>query len=58
MERIREYIRKFGKIDKEEIKKLKINKKHLKVALEKIKPISKEDLEKYVDISKKFDQTK
>ena len=56
MERIREYVKKFGKVDKEEIKKLKIDKNHLKVALEKIKPISKEDLEKYFTISKKFDQ--
>ena len=56
MERVREYVKKFGKVDKEEIKKLKIDKNHLKVALEKIKPISKEDLEKYFTISKKFDQ--
>ena len=56
MERVREYVKKFGKVDKEEIKKLKIDKNHLKVALEKVKPISKEDLEEYFTISKKFDQ--
>jgi transitional endoplasmic reticulum ATPase len=57
MERIREYVRKFGKVDKDEIKKLKIDKNHLYVALEKVKPISKEDLDKYSNISKKFDIT-
>jgi transitional endoplasmic reticulum ATPase len=56
MERIREYVRKSGKIDKKEIKKLKIEKKYLKVALEKVKPISEENLDKYSNISKKFDQ--
>ena len=56
MERVREYVRKFGKVDKDEIKKLKIDENHLKVALEKVKPISKEDLDKYSNISKKFDQ--
>jgi transitional endoplasmic reticulum ATPase len=57
MECMREYIRKVGKIDKEKIKKLKIEKDHLKIALEKVKPISKEDLGKYSAISQKFDQT-
>jgi len=56
MEKIREYVRKFGKVDRDELKKLKIGKQHLKVALEKVKPISEEDLDKYSNISKKFDQ--
>ncbi|RLF50056.1 MAG: AAA family ATPase, partial [Thermoplasmata archaeon] len=54
---IREYIRKFGKIDKDELKKLKVEKRHLEEALKMVKPISKEDLERYTRISKKFDQT-
>lgn len=55
---IREYIRKSEKIDKEKLKKLKVEMRHLKEALEKVKPISKEDLERYTRISERFDQSK
>jgi len=56
MEGIREYIKKYGKVDKEELKKLKVERRHIEKALEKAKPISKNDLEKYTKISEKFDQ--
>ena len=53
---IREYIQKHGKVDKEELKKLKVEKRHIETALEKVKPISKSDLDKYTKISERFDQ--
>ena len=56
MEGIREYIKKYGKVDKEELKKLKVERRHIEKALDKAKPISKNDLEKYTKISEKFDQ--
>ena len=55
---IREYINKHEKIDKKEIKKLKINMHHLNKALEKIKPMPKEEIENYTRISEKFNQTR
>ena len=55
---IREYINKHEKIDKKQIKKLKINMHHLNKALEKIKPMPKEEIENYTRISEKFNQTR
>ena len=52
---IREYVQSGGKIDKGEIKKkLKIEKRHLEEAIKKIKPMSKEELERYVKIAERF----
>lgn len=56
MAAIREYINNGGKMDKEELKKLKIHKKHFEEALKNVKPISKEELERYVEIAKKFEE--
>ena len=56
MAAIREYISKGGKMDKEEIKKLKIEKRHFEEALKNVKPIAKEELERYVEIAKKFER--
>ncbi|MCD6330789.1 MAG: CDC48 family AAA ATPase [Thermoplasmata archaeon] len=53
---IREYISKGGKMDKEEIKKLKIEKRHFEEALKNVKPIAKEELDRYVEIAKKFER--
>ena len=56
MAAIREYISKGGKMDKEEIKKLKIEKRHFEEALKNVKPITKEELDRYVEIAKKFER--
>ncbi|HEC72276.1 MAG TPA: AAA family ATPase [Thermoplasmatales archaeon] len=56
MASIREYIQKHGKADKEKLKQLKIEKRHIETALEKVKPISKNDLDKYTKISERFDK--
>jgi len=56
MAAIREYISKGGKMDKEEIKKLKIEKRHFEEALKNVKPIAKEELDRYVEIAKKFER--
>ncbi|RLI55562.1 MAG: AAA family ATPase, partial [Candidatus Thorarchaeota archaeon] len=56
MASIREYIQKHGKVDKEKLKQLKIEKRHIETALEKVKPISKSDLDKYTKISERFDK--
>ena len=53
---IREYLKKNKKIDKNKLKKLMVTKQHMKTAFEKVKPISKEDLDRYQNISKKFDK--
>ncbi|MEF8847961.1 MAG: CDC48 family AAA ATPase [Candidatus Thermoplasmatota archaeon] len=58
MNAIREYIKKVGKIDKDKMKKLKIEEKHLEKALDKIKPISIEELERYEKISEKFNKNR
>ncbi|RLF56976.1 MAG: AAA family ATPase, partial [Thermoplasmata archaeon] len=53
---IREFVQKMkGKIDKEEVKKnLKIEMRHLKEAISKVKPMPKSELERYVEIAKSF----
>ncbi len=58
MSSIREYIQKHGKIDKKELEKLKLEMRHLNEALEKVKPMPKEELEKYTRIAEKFNQTR
>ncbi len=58
MNGIREYIRQHKKVDKEELKKLKVETRHLNEALEKVKPIPREELEKYTKIAEKFNQTR
>ena len=56
MAAMREYIEKGGKMDKEEIKKLKIRKKHFEEALKNVKPLAKEELQRYVEIAEKFEK--
>jgi len=58
MTAIREHIKQNTKINKEKLKKLKIHMEHFDEALKKIKPISKEELEKYEEISEKFNTNK
>jgi len=54
MAAIREHIEK--KFDKEKLKDLKIHKKHFEEALEIVKPLTEEELNKYVGIAKKFER--
>ncbi|HEC75883.1 MAG TPA: AAA family ATPase [Thermoplasmatales archaeon] len=56
MASIREYIQKSKEFKKEDMKKLKIRKKHFEEALKNVKPMSKEELKRYVSISEKFDR--
>ena len=56
MASIRDYIKEHGKVDKEELKKLKVEKHHIERVLEKVKPISKNDLDKYKKILERFDK--
>ncbi|MCD6473791.1 MAG: CDC48 family AAA ATPase [Thermoplasmata archaeon] len=55
MAAIREYINE-GKFDKEKLKNLKIHKRHFEEALKTVKPISKEDLQHYIQIAEKFEK--
>ncbi len=55
MAAIREYINE-GKFDKEKLKNLKIHKRHFEEALKVVKPISKEDLHRYIEIAEKFEK--
>ena len=57
MAAIREYIEKGKELDKEKIKELKIHKRHFEEALRNVKPMTKEELERYVDISRKFERS-
>jgi len=57
MAAIREYIEKGKELDKEKIKELKIHKRHFEEALRNVKPMTKEELEKYMDISRKFEKS-
>ena len=57
MAAIREYIEKGRELDKEKIKELKIHKRHFEEALRNVKPMTKEELERYVDISRKFERS-
>ena len=43
-------------MEKEEIKKLKIRKKHFEEALKNVKPLAKEELQRYVEIAEKFER--
>jgi transitional endoplasmic reticulum ATPase len=56
MAAIREYIEKGGKMNKEEMKKLKIHKRHFEEALKNVKPMTEEELKKYVDIAERFER--
>ncbi|HEC88091.1 MAG TPA: AAA family ATPase, partial [Thermoplasmata archaeon] len=56
MATIREYIQKGGDFKKENMKKLKIKKKHFEEALKNVKPMSKEELKRYISIAEKFDR--
>jgi len=56
MAAIREYIEKGGKMDKEEMKKLKIHKRHFEEALKNVKPMTEEELKRYVDIAERFER--
>ena len=55
MAAIREYIN-GGKFDREKLKNLKIHKRHFEEALKIVKPISKEDLHRYIQIAEKFEK--
>ena len=56
MSAIREYINSGGKLNREEIKKLRISKKHFEEALKNVKPMAKEELERYIEIAKRFEK--
>ena len=51
---IRELVLGGGKLDDKEIKKAKLTKAHLAKALEKVSPRSKEEVERYTEVGKKF----
>ncbi len=55
MAAIREYIQD-GKFDKEKLKKLKIHKRHFDEALKIVKPLTKEELQRYISIAEKFEK--
>ena len=57
MAAIREYVEKEKELKKEKIKDLKIHKRHFEEALKNVKPISKEELERYVEISERFERS-
>ena len=53
---IREYVKKGKKLDKKVLKKeLKVEMRHFKEALKKLRPISKEEQDKYKEIALKFE---
>ena len=56
MASIREYIAKNKKITKKQLKTLIVKQKHINLAMEKVKPMPKEKLEKYRNIVASFDQ--
>ncbi|MCD6480922.1 MAG: CDC48 family AAA ATPase [Thermoplasmata archaeon] len=56
MAAIREYIQKGGEMKKEEMDKLKIRKRHFEEALKKVKPITKDELKRYMEIAEKFER--
>ncbi len=51
---IREYVSRTGEADKEELKNLKLEKKHFEEALKKVRPISRGELLNYAQISERF----
>ncbi|MBS3749346.1 MAG: CDC48 family AAA ATPase [Candidatus Thermoplasmatota archaeon] len=55
MASIREYIATGNPLDKKHLDKLKVQKKHFDNAMEKVKAMPKEKLEKYTSIAKTFD---
>ncbi|MCD6511987.1 MAG: CDC48 family AAA ATPase [Thermoplasmata archaeon] len=56
MAAIREYLSKNKEFDKKKLKELKIRKKHFEEALKIVKPLSKDELAKYIDIAEKFEK--
>ncbi len=56
MAAIREYLSKNKEFDKKKLKELKIRKKHFEEALKVVKPLSKDELAKYIDIAEKFEK--
>jgi len=55
MAAIREYVSE-GKFEKEKMDKIKIGKRHFEEALKIVKPITKEELERYIRIAEKFEK--
>ncbi len=51
---IREYISKGGDAESEDVERLKIERRHFELAMEKVAPKRREELQKYVGISHKF----
>ena len=56
MASIREYIESNKPMDKKQFRTLKVLQKHIDFAMEKVKPMPKEKLEKYRNIAESFDQ--
>jgi len=56
MASIREYISTGNPLDKKHLEKLQVQKKHFDAALEKIKKMPKDKLEKYLTIAESFEQ--
>ena len=56
MAAIREYIQKGGELKKEEMGKMKIKKKHFEEALRNVKPMTEEELKRYIGIAEKFER--
>jgi len=53
---IREHINKGGAIEKEKLKRLKVKAKHFEEALKNVAPISKEEVDRYVEMSSRFEK--
>jgi len=53
---IREHINKVKEIKEENLKNLKVNAKHFEEALKKVTPLSKKELEKYINIASEFEK--
>ena len=51
---IRDYVQAGGKLEDKEIKKTKVTKAHVMKALESVSPRSKEDINHYTEVGKKF----
>ncbi len=56
MASIRAYIARGKPVQKTELKNLKVEQKHIDLAMEKVKPMTKEKLKKYTDIAQSFEQ--
>ena len=53
---IREYVRDREILDRDGIKELKIHGRHFEEALKNVKPMEKEELERYVRIAERFER--